>query len=331
MKVLISGVAGFIGYHIARSLLKHGHQIVGVDNFNSLLYNSPIKYDRIKNLGLIDYKSVVTNFYSQHRIFNSNISIYQCDISNKEDLEHIFIENEYSFDLVIHLAALANPRLSDKYYNVFMQTNIAGTYNLLDLVRKYCPTSHIIYTSSSSVCGNNENKPQSLYAVTKRCDEQIAEFYSDKYKMKITCLRPFTVYGPFGRPDMALWKFTNSILDHSTIELYNYGNNYRDFTYIDDFVHCVNLIIQNPQNSLYSCYDIGSENPISIKSFIEYIENCLNMKADIKYVKQNENDVECTCANMKEFESLYSYKPNTNIQYGINEFVSWYKPYHNII
>lgn len=344
MRVLITGIGGFIGYHIAKLLLQQGHQVVGVDNFNSLVYDSSIKYERVKQLGFTNYdvkplKNI--NFYKQHCIFNPNIKVYYGDISEKESIEYAFTSEE-PFDLVIHLAAVANPRMPSRYYDSFISTNVVGAYNLFDCVRLYCPNARVIFPSTSSVYGNKSNKDiaskvndatgdnlVSLYAVTKQCDETIAKFYSENFNITTIGLRFFTVYGPWGRPDMAMYKFTHAIIKETSLDLYNYGNNYRDFTYIDDLIKCINSIIQYPPKDKYCVYNIGPNNPTRVMDIIPIFEKLLNKKAYIDHCPPHPYDVETTNADMEKFKLDYGYIPNTPIERGIEKYIEWHRKYYN--
>lgn len=332
MKILITGIAGFIGYHIAKSLLSNqSNTVTGIDNFNSITYDSSLKYDRIKQLGFTDYDINPfqnVNFYNQHRIFNPNIEVYYADVSNKPTIEYVFNQSHSQFDTIIHLAAIPNPRLPSRYYDTVVQTNIIGTYNLLDAVRLYSPHAHVIIASSSSVYD-----PHSLYAITKQTSESIAEFYAKTHGLKITCIRPFTVYGPYGRPDMFIHKCITAILKQVSLELYNYGNNYRDFTYIDDLVRCVNSIIDRPPESKngFTVFDIGTSNPVRIEELVNIIADVLNTKYNyIEHCPPHPYDVEKTCANMESFINRYGYKPSTKIEEGIERYIDWYRDYFKI-
>ena len=330
MKILITGIAGFIGYHIAKSLLSNpSNTVTGIDNFNSITYDSSLKYDRIKQLGFTDYDISPlqnVNFYNQHKIFNPNIEVYYADVSNKPTIEYVFNQSHSQFDTIIHLAAIPNPRLPSRYYDTVVQTNIIGTYNLLDAVRLYSPHAHVIIASSSSVYD-----PRSLYAITKQTSESIAEFYSKTHGLKITCIRPFTVYGPYGRPDMFIHKCITAILKQVSLELYNYGNNYRDFTYIDDFIRCVNSIIDRPPEQRFTTFDIGTSNHVQIEELVDIIADTLNTKYSyIEHCPPHPYDVEKTCANMEPFKNVYGYKPSTKIEEGIEMYIDWYKDYFKI-
>lgn len=348
MNILITGIAGFIGSHLAKHLLSQGHRIVGIDDFNDNLYESSIKYDRCKHLlGFTDSDLEEIRdhekccFASNARNSNNkNIEIYKCDISKQVVLlNDIFFLNK-PFDVVINLAAYANPILSMSEPDLYMQTNVIGFYNILQLLNEYSPKAHFIYASTSSVYGNekespntpslltdNTDHPVSLYAASKKCDELFAYAYSSLYGIKTTGLRFFTVYGPWGRPDMAMFKFTKAILKNKPIDVYNYGNNYRDFTYIDDLIHCISLLINKQPETNYSIYNIGSQHPIKLSDFISTLESNLDIVANKNMLPAQKGDTTYTYSDMTKFIEDYSYAPNTPFDVGVKNFVSWYRDY----
>ena len=330
MKFLITGIAGFIGYHIAKSLSEQGHTIVGIDNFNSTIYTNKLKYDRIRQLGFsnADIDNIKTNTEYEIISKNGNITIFYGDISDKETLEYIFKaqQEDEKFDCIIHLAAIPNTRLTSEYYDQIVSTNINGTYNLFECVRLYSKDSKVIYASSSSVYGVHV---KSLYAMTKQCDENIAEFYANMYNIKTIGIRPFTVYGPYCRPDMAIHKFTNCIINNLPLQMYNNGNNSRAFTYIDDFVKCVNLIIHSDQQNIYTLYDVGSTTSTKVSSIVEKLSNILNKKPYIEMCPQNENDVQITNTDMSLFKRDYNYVPDASIDDGLKKYIEWHRSYYN--
>ena len=336
MKFLITGIAGFIGAHLVKSLLSKGHTIVGIDDFNDDIYDSSIKYDRLIDLLNLTDESINTLRISDS-LREDQISIYKLNIANQSRVEDIF--NLYKgFDVVINLAAYANPLLSLKNPNKYIESNIVGFFNILNSIKLFSPDSLFIYASTSSVYGlkdnqcipsrldDNTNKPISLYAATKKCDELLAFSYYKSFNVKSIGLRFFTVYGPFGRPDMALWKFTKSILNDSPIELYNYGNNFRDFTYIDDLVKSINCIIDGKSSlkSDYLVYNIGSQHPIKISDFVSILEESLNKKAIKLYVPPKVGDTLYTFSDSTDLYNDFHYRPDTDIRNGIQSFVDWY-------
>ena len=320
-KILVTGCAGFIGFHTCLGLLKNKkNKIYGIDNVNSY-YDKKLKNSRLKILS--KYK----NFYFQ-----------KIDISNKKIITNYL--NQYKHSYIIHLAAQAGVRYSfdnpDEYFN----SNIKGFYNILEAI-KLLKIKHFIFASTSSVYGDSNktpfkeddltDKPVSFYAASKKINEVMSYPYAKNYELPITSLRFFTVYGPFGRPDMALFKFVKNILSNKPIDLFNKGDHSRDFTYIDDVVNSILKVIQKPPKFKipYRILNIGSNNPKKLNYFISLIENKLNKKAKKNKIKFQIGDVKSTHANISNLKKLINYKPSTNILNGINEFVNWYKKFYN--
>ena len=316
--ILITGCSGFIGYHLTKKLLDN-YNIIGIDNLNDY-YDISLKKDKLNNL--------------KHK----NFKFIKCDISDSEKLDKIFNENK--IDKVINLAAQAGVRDSIENPDIYINTNIIGFYNILENVRKH-KIDHLIYASSSSVYGNNElpfkensktDNPISLYAATKKTNEILAQTYSNLYNINCTGLRFFTVYGPFGRPDMAYFNFTKKIINKEKIELFNNGESLRDFTYIDDIVEGIIKVLDKPITKIYN---IGSSNPIKLLDFLkilkqELINNDLieDYELNIELLPKQLGDVDNTYADIEELEKDYNYKPKTKIKGGLQEFVKWYKEYY---
>ena len=316
--MLITGCSGFIGYHLTKKLLDN-YNIIGIDNLNDY-YDINLKKDRLNNLK------------------NKNFKFIRCDISNKEELDKIF--NEYKIDKVINLAAQAGVRYSIENPDVYINTNIIGFYNMLENIKKH-KINHLIYASSSSVYGNNElpfkeidftDNPISLYAATKKTNEILAQTYSNLYNIKCTGLRFFTVYGPYGRPDMAYFNFTKKIINKEKIELYNNGESLRDFTYIDDIVEGIIKVLDKPITKIYN---IGNSNPIKMLNFINILKETLinnnlieDYELNIELLPKQLGDVDNTYAEIEELKRDFNYKPNTNIQDGLEKFIKWYKEYY---
>lgn len=323
MKILVTGCAGFIGFHLSLSLLtRKNDTIVGIDNLNSY-YDINLKTKRLNRL-----------------LLKKNFIFKKINISNKLEIKKIF--KKYNFDKVIHLAAQAGVRYSIKYPDNYIKTNINGFYNLLK-ESKENNIKHFLFASSSSVYGENKTfplienlkteEPLSLYAATKKSNELIAYSFSNLYKLPITGMRFFTVYGPYGRPDMAIYKFVDLILKNKQIELFNYGNNYRDYTFIDDVVISIKkLAAVIPDKSLpYIVVNIGNDKPIKTIKLVNIISKALKTKPLIKLSKPAQGDVVMTHADIAKLKNLTKYKPKVNLELGIRRFINWYKDYNKFI
>jgi UDP-glucuronate 4-epimerase len=316
MKILITGGAGFIGSHLAKELMDRGDKIVIVDNFNDY-YDPKLKYDRIKNI-LKGYK----------------FKLYKGDIRNYKTLEKIFKKEK--LDKIVHLAAMAGVRHSLKDPFSYMDINVMGTVNLLDLSVKH-KIKNFVYASSSSVYGKNKKMPFSesdsvdypisIYAATKKADELIAHVYSHIYKLPTTGLRFFTVYGPWGRPDMALFLFTEAIIKGKPIQVNNYGKMTRNFTYVDDIVNGTIKVLD--ANLPYDVINIGGDKEDTLLRFIEVIEKNIGKKAKKKMMPLPAGDVVATVADIRKLRK-FGWKPTTYIEEGIKNFVEWYKEYYKV-
>ena len=328
--ILITGSAGFIGFHLSKKLLDEGHRVVGLDNINDY-YDKNLKENRLSILK--GYK----NFF-----------LYKRDLINQDDLNEVF--QKYKFTKVVHLAAQAGVRYSLSHPKAYIDSNIYGFFNVIEMCRKY-KIEHLIFASSSSVYGMNEkypfsekdpvDHPVSLYGATKRSNELIAHSYSHLYNLKCTGLRFFTVYGPWGRPDMALFLFTKAILNKEKINVYNNGEMRRDFTYISDIVNGIILILNSSKNydvkndlnpslskAPFRIFNIGKNTPVKLMDFIYEIEKQLNMKAKINFMPLQPGDVIKSHANVEELINEFEYEPQISVEYGIEKFISWYKEYY---
>ena len=347
-KVLITGAAGFIGYHLAKKLIQENYQVVGLDNINDY-YDADLKRDRLKQLG------ITPENMSKNELVRSkskeNFRFIKLDICDKENLEELFQNLEFNY--VVNLAAQAGVRYSLKNPDVYIQTNITGFFNVLDCSKKY-EIDHFVYASSSSVYGLNEKQPfstsdnvdhpVSLYAASKKSNELIAHSYSHLYDLPSTGLRFFTVYGPWGRPDMALFLFTEAILQDEPIDVYNYGEMKRDFTYVDDIVEGVHRVILNPaqpdknwtgkepdphsSEAPYKVYNIGNNKPIDLMEFIKTIEKELGKEAEKNLLPLQPGDVVETNADIADLKSELDYHPSTGLKEGVKKFIEWYKDYY---
>ena len=330
MKILVTGTAGFIGFHLAKKLLDQGHIVIGLDNINDY-YDVSLKYGRLNELGinksnLEDNKSLQSSTYPNHKFIKANLE-------DAETLNKLF-ETE-KFDAVCNLAAQAGVRYSIENPHAYISSNIVGFMNILEACRNY-NVKNLSYASSSSVYGLNKEQPfkttdqtdtpVSLYAATKKSNELMAHTYSHLYNIQTTGLRFFTVYGPWGRPDMAPMLFTDAILNDRAIKVFNHGKMSRDFTYVDDIVDGIVKVINNP--SPYNIYNIGNNSPVNLMEFIETIENALDKKATKNFMDIQPGDVESTFADVSGLIEDFDYKPETPLSHGVDEFVKWYREFY---
>jgi len=319
-KILVTGAAGFIGNEVCLTLLEQGHFVVGIDNINDY-YDISLKNDRLK------------------RLTHSSFLFQKCDIQDKISLEKLFAKHR--FDRVIHMAAQAGVRYSLENPQAYIDTNITGFLNILECVKNF-KVHHTVYASSSSVYGRNSSvpfkvtdtteKPSSLYATTKKTNELMAETYHHLYGLNLTGLRFFTVYGPWGRPDMAPCLFAKAITTGQAIQIFNNGNMKRDFTYISDIVQgvvqtsYVGSLKTSPEHSIYN---IGHGTPIDLMHFIECLEDYLGEKAIKNYMPMQAGDVEITWADTSDLEAAIAYKPKVSVEEGVSHFVTWFKKYYS--
>ncbi|MEK7803894.1 MAG: NAD-dependent epimerase [Deltaproteobacteria bacterium] len=332
-KILITGAAGFIGYHLCSRLMEQGDRIVGIDNINDY-YEVNLKLNRLKQ---IEGKR--------------NFTFIKLDITDREGIHKLFAKEK--FDIVVNMAAQAGVRYSLINPYTYIDSNINGFINILEGCRHH-EVKHLVYASSSSVYGantkmpfsvhHNVDHPISLYAATKKANELMAHTYSGLFKLPCTGLRFFTVYGPWGRPDMALFIFTKSIVEGKPIEVFNHGKMKRDLTFIDDIVECVVRVIDKiPESNLkwdggspdpatsfapYKLYNIGNNNPVGLLRFIEVLEDCLGKKAEKRLLPLPAGDVPATYADVDDLIRDVGFKPVTPIEVGIKKFVEWYKAYY---
>ncbi len=341
MNILVTGAAGFIGFHVCQQLLSEGHTVVGLDNINDY-YELGLKYARLEALGIQNASELPYNETIQTPQ-NQKFSFIKLNIEDRENLPSLFAN--HSFDVVCNLAAQAGVRYSIENPEAYVDSNIVGYLNILEACRHHS-VKHLVYASSSSVYGLNEDipfstdqqvdKPISLYAASKKSNELMAHTYSHLYGFCTTGLRFFTVYGPWGRPDMALFLFTKAILEDRGIEVFNHGNMSRDFTYIDDICKGVTNIINEDTrdrentNSYYKLYNIGNSSPVALMEFIEAIEEVLGKKAKKNLQPMQAGDVAKTWADVSGLEKDYHYHPNTPVKEGIKQFIDWYKAYYKI-
>lgn len=341
MKILITGSAGFIGFHLSKKLSLENFEIFGIDNINKY-YDDKLKISRLNELGF-ETKSIAHNQILTSKIF-SNLKFLKLDINDFENLNKVF--NDESFDFVFHLAAQAGVRYSIENPDCYIESNINGFFNILKLSNEY-NVKNFYYASSSSVYGNelpvpfsvnqNVDKPASLYAATKKSNELFAHVYSDIFGLSTTGLRFFTVYGPWGRPDMAYFDFAKKILNNETINVYNNGNLSRDFTFVDDIIESLYRLLKLSIKTLnqkhdgskaYRVFNIGNGSPVSLIDFIETLERKLDQKAIKHFVPMQSGDVHITFADTIELYNLIDFRPATSLSEGLEKFVTWYLNYY---
>lgn len=326
MKVLVTGAAGFIGSHVSKKLLEAGASVIGIDNLNDY-YDVNLKKARLDFLRPFD-----------------RFTFEKIDISDKEAVFSCFKQNP-DITHVIHLAAQAGVRYSLENPYAYIDTNVMGHVVLLEAARTLKDLKHFLYASSSSVYGGNKktpfsvedniNNPISVYAASKNCCEMLSNSYAYLYKMPLTGLRFFTVYGPWGRPDMAAYIFADAVCHNKEIPVFNHGDMRRDFTYIDDIVSGVIGVLEHPthknENGIsHKVYNLGNHKSEKLLDFVEIIQKELGKKADIKFYPMQAGDVKETFADIKESRKDFGFEPKTNIQTGLKNFIAWYKDYHNI-
>jgi len=335
MKILVTGSAGFIGSALSIRLLDRGDKVFGIDNHNDY-YNPSLKEARL-----------------QRHLDHSNYTHFRMDIEDNKEVESLF--NKYQFDCVVNLAAQAGVRYSIENPHAYIGTNILGFTNILEACR-HNKVGHLVYASSSSVYGSNTkmpfsihqnvDHPLSLYAATKKANELMAHTYSHLYNLPTTGLRFFTVYGPWGRPDMALFKFTKAILEGKKIQVFNYGKHRRDFTYIDDIVEGVIRVIDKPAQknthwnsdepdpgtslAPWRIYNIGNNSPVELLDYIKAIENALGLTAEKEFLPLQAGDVQDTYSDVDDLFKEFDYKPSMSVDLGVENFVNWFKKFYII-
>jgi UDP-glucuronate 4-epimerase len=333
MKIFVTGAAGFIGYHLSSRLLDEGYEVVGADNLNDY-YAVQLKIDRL------DMLKKKTNF-----------KFHKIDLADQQEVNQIF--DSERFDIVINLAAQAGVRYSIEHPHPYIQSNVTGFLNILEACRHY-GIKHLIYASSSSVYGSNKtipfstkdpvDHPISLYAATKKSNELMAHTYSHLFNIPTTGLRFFTVYGPWGRPDMAYFSFTKQITEEESIKVYNNGDMRRDFTYIDDIVEGIIRLLNKPpqtndhvnqdytdpsiSHAPYKIYNIGNNKPVNLMDFIHTLEELIGKKAKIEFLPMQPGDVKETYADITDLQTDVGFYPGTTIKEGLSQFVDWYKKYY---
>ena len=338
MRILVTGAVGFIGFHLCKKLIEYNYKLIGVDNINDY-YDPSLKEARLNELNKISP--------------NKNFDICKSDITDHKKLNKVF--KDFKPDVVINLAAQAGVRYSIENPSAYINSNLVGFANVLESCRGF-NVKHLIYASSSSVYGGNTtipfsesqsvDHPVSLYAATKKSNELMAHCYSHLYKLPTTGLRFFTVYGPWGRPDMALFLFTKAILNNESIRIFNHGRMIRDFTYIDDIVESILKLIEKPPNfdkgfntkkpnpakswAPYKIFNIGNSEPISLMEYIKAIESCLKTEAKKIFLPIQPGDVPNTASDCSELEYWIGFKPKTPVFEGVSKFIEWYRKFYGI-
>lgn len=349
MKILVTGTAGFIGHALAKKLLERGDEVIGIDNINDY-YDVNLKYARLAELG-IQKESISNDAYTSSTTFTKH-KFYKMDLSNKSEIDKLFQTEK--FDAVCNLAAQAGVRYSIENPDAYIQSNIVGFMNILESCRHH-GVKNLCYASSSSVYGLNKSQPfqtshhtdhpVSLYAATKKANEMMAHTYSHLYGIQTTGLRFFTVYGPWGRPDMAPMLFASAISENRPIKVFNFGDMSRDFTYIDDIVDGIINVIDNPatpnqqwnpnnpnpnsSSAPYRIYNIGNNQPVSLLEFIQTIENAIGKEAEKIMMPMQDGDVQSTFADVDDLINHFDYKPDTKLTDGISEFIKWYREFYS--
>ena len=329
MKILVTGAAGFIGFFVSKNLVEKGHEVIGLDNINDY-YDISLKYNRLKELGIDRSSAEKFNTLCQGNLPDASFSFIRLDLADRQALPKLF--SSQKFDVVCNLAAQAGVRYSIQNPEAYIDSNVVGFLNVLECCR-HNEIKHLVYASSSSVYGLNEkipfetsdsvDHPISLYAATKKSNELMAHTYSHLYGFATTGLRFFTVYGPWGRPDMAMFLFTDAIIKGKPIKVFNNGKMERDFTYINDITEGVIRILENDRytngetKDRYKVYNIGNNNSVKLLDFIEAIEQKLGVRAERQLLPMQPGDVEKTWANVDDLIRDYNYRPNTPIEEGV--------------
>ncbi|GAB1416619.1 NAD-dependent epimerase [Paludibacter sp.] len=348
--ILVTGAAGFIGFHVSKKLLSEGWKVVGLDNINDY-YDVELKYSRLACLGI--EKSSVENNVLLISTSYEHFSFVRANLEDLQTLTNLFSENKFQF--VCHLAAQAGVRYSLENPMAYISSNIVGFEHILELSRQY-NVKHLVYASSSSVYGLNEkmpfsthegtNHPVSLYAATKKSNELMAHVYSHLYNLPTTGLRFFTVYGPWGRPDMSPMLFADAIVSNKPLKVFNNGDMARDFTYIDDIVEGVVRVINKPaqpddkwnalspdpssSNAPYKVYNIGNSSPVRLMDYIVTMEQAFGKEAEKIFLPMQPGDVQHTFSDVSDLEADFDYRPNTSLKEGLKHFAEWYKSYFKL-
>ena len=337
MKILVTGAAGFIGYHLVKTLIEDNHEVIGLDNINDY-YSTNLKFDRLNELGIDKDRAKDFLSLSGSNLFK-NFKFIRMNLEDRENLPKLFKDEK--FDVVCNLAAQAGVRYSIENPETYIDSNIVGFLNILECCRNH-NIKKLVYASSSSVYGDNKktpfeetdntDKPISLYAASKKSNELMAHNYSHLFKLNTIGLRFFTVYGSWGRPDMAYYLFADAITKDKAIKVFNNGDLSRDFTHIEDIVIGVKsvLLTDSSTKKLYELYNIGNNKPVVLTKFIETIEKYLGKKSIKKMLPMQDGDVKKTWASISKITKDYNFQNKVSLDKGIEEFINWYKVYHNV-
>ena len=327
MNILVTGAAGFIGSHLVKKLLSAGHYVVGVDSMNDY-YDVNLKWARLQDVGILQSSEAVTETGETSQS-NSSYRFVQLDLNNRASFFNLL--EAQRFDVVCHLAAQTGVRYSLENPHVYIDSNVSAFMNILEGCRKF-PVKHLVYASSSSVYGDNRevpfstgqktDSPISVYAATKKANELLAHSYCHLYDIPTTGLRFFTVYGPWGRPDMAYFKFADKIMAGQPIDIYNNGEMKRDFTYVDDIIESIDRVIEKP--GTHSVFNIGNGTPILLMEFVQLLEKALGQEAQKNYLPLQPGDMLATWADTSDLEKHIGYRPKVGLEEGIFKFADWY-------
>jgi len=339
MRILVTGAAGFIGFHLCKSLLQKGHHVFGIDNINDY-YEVSLKFARLQELGIATEEAEEWNQRVTSAAYGEKMAFSRMGLEDREALPKLFASEK--FDVVCNLAAQAGVRYSLENPETYVDSNLVGFLNILECCRHH-NIKHLVYASSSSVYGLNEkipfsvkdnvDHPISLYAASKKSNELMAHTYSHLFNIPTTGLRFFTVYGPWGRPDMAIYLFAKAMTEGKPIKVFNHGKMERDFTYVDDIVEGVERIIEKPvedRAERYKIYNIGNNNSVKLTAFIEAIEKSLQIKAEKNMMPMQPGDVMRTWANVDDLIADYGYSPKTPVEEGVQSFINWFKNYYKV-
>lgn len=331
---LITGAAGFIGFHLTLALCRLNHRVIGYDNINDY-YDIKLKYARLNELGI--NREAAEIFKNKVESNKYNFTFYRAELEDDLFLDELF--NHFHFDGVINLAGQAGVRHSIDNPKAYGKSNVIGFLNILECCRKY-GTKQLLYASSSSIYGNsndvpfsisqNVDNPISLYAATKKANELMAHSYSHLFNLKTIGLRFFTVYGPWGRPDMAMFLFTDAILNNQPLKVFNNGDLSRDFTYIDDIIQGMLKLIEVEHQEFYQLYNIGNSKPVKLLDFIKFIEKITNIKANLLMLPMQPGDVNQTWADVDDLKIKFGYNPQFTVETGVKNFIDWYKFYYKV-